>query len=209
MFHIVEVPFLAVGLGDFLSPKALNLHVNKHHQAYVDTANKMLSSEGGDPKYAQFRGKTLEEIIKTAEGPLFNNCSQHFHHSFFWLCLTNNKDHNIPSPKVIEFLRERFDGMDKFKEEFIAKASTLFGSGWCYLVLCKDANNDFVVEIKQYSNAENPIRNGEYPLLGIDTWEHAWYVDYENRKVEYFGKFFNYVNWNFVEMRLRNAKLIE
>ena len=207
MFHIVEVPFLAVGLGDFLSPHALDLHINKHHKSYVDTANKMLS-EDGDPKYAQFRGKTLEEIIKTAEGPLFNNCSQHFHHSFFWMCLTNNKEDNIPNQKVVDFLQDRFGSVDKFKEEFITKAVTLFGSGWCYFVLCKNENDDFVVEIKQYSNAENPIRNGEYPILGIDTWEHAWYADYENRKAEYFGKFFDYVNWSFVQKRLENAKLI-
>ena len=207
MFQIVRVPFLTVGLGDFLSPEALDLHVNKHHKSYVDAANKLLSSEG-DPKYAEFRGKTLEEIIKTAKGPLFNNCSQHFHHSFFWLCLTNNKEHNVPSSKVTSFLQDRFGSIDKFKEEFISKASTIFGSGWCYFVLFRNEKGQFVVEIKQYQNAENPISNGEYPILCIDVWEHAWYADYKNRKMDYFGKFFGYVNWIFVEQRLRMAKLI-
>jgi Fe-Mn family superoxide dismutase len=193
-FKITEVPFLSSGLPGFLTPHAVQIHVTKHHQAYVDFANKNVPG-------TEFEGKDIETILKTATGPLFNNVAQHYNHSFFWDCLTANK---TPIPVAVSaFLDKHFGTVDKFKADFVQKASTVFGSGWCYLTV----NADKSVTINQYSNAANPIKDGGYPFLTVDTWEHAWYIDYENRKAEYFGKFWDSVNWAFVEQRLQGAPL--
>jgi len=195
MFSIAPVPFLESGLEGFLTPHAVQIHVTKHHQAYVDNANKLVPA-------SPFAGKTMEEILQQSDGGIFNNVAQHFNHSFFWNCLSNEKPQMTPA--VHAFLEKNFESFDKFKEQFVQKASTVFGSGWCFLT--KTAENK--IEIRQYSNALNPIKEHGFPILCVDTWEHAWYIDYENRKAEYFAKFWNYVNWNFVESRLREAHLL-
>ena len=188
------VPYLESGLPGFLTPHAVQIHVTKHHQAYIDGGNKLVSG-------TEFEGKSIEEIIKKSTGPLFNNVAQHYNHSFFWKCLTP-KTVEIPK-KVAKFLTNNFTSVEKFKEMFTQKAMTVFGSGWCYLYKTKDGK----VEIGQYSNASNPVKEDGIPLLTVDTWEHAWYIDYENRKAEYFNKFWNYIDWNFVEERIKEAGL--
>lgn len=194
MFSLPQVPYLSTGLPGFLTPKALNLHINKHHAAYVDFANKNVPG-------SEFEGKTMEDIIKTASGPLFNNVAQIYNHNFFWECLTNKP---APMPaSVLSFLNKNFGSVDEFKKQFTAKASSLFGSGWCYLA----KNADGTISINQYSNALNPIKDNGFPILTVDTWEHSWYVDYENRKVEYFAKYWDCVNWTYVESRLKEGKL--
>jgi Fe-Mn family superoxide dismutase len=166
------------------------VHVTKHHQTYVDFLNKAIVG-------TDFEHKSLEEIVSTSTGALFNNAAQHYNHGFFWSCLTAEK---MDMPEMVEkFLAEHFGSVEEFKRQFIQKASTVFGSGWCYLTI----NSDGTVSINQYSNANNPIKDGGTPLLCVDTWEHSWYVDYENRKAEYFSKFWDSVNWNFVEHMLK------
>ena len=194
MFSLEAVPYLESGLPGFLTPHAVQVHVTKHHQAYIDTANKLIVGSG-------LEGKPMEEIIQKASGPLFNNVAQHYNHQFFWRCLTP-KQAPIP-PKVKEVLDKNFGSVEKFKEAFQGKASTLFGSGWCYLYKSKEGK----LEIGQYSNALNPVKDGGIPILAVDTWEHAWYIDYENRKAEYFNKFWNVVNWDYVAKRLSEARL--
>ncbi|EAY04946.1 iron superoxide dismutase, putative [Trichomonas vaginalis G3] len=194
MFTMEHPSYLKTGLPGFLTQHAVEIHVTKHHQAYIDTANKLIVGSG-------LEGKSIEEVIQKAQGPLFNNVAQHFNHSFFWKCLTPEKV-DVPS-KVADVLASNFESVEKFKETFTAKASTVFGSGWCYLYKNKDGK----CEIGQYSNAVNPVKDGHKPLLTVDTWEHAWYIDYENRKAEYFKNFWNHVNWNFVEQNMKNAGL--
>lgn len=195
MFSIKQAPYFSTGIPGFLSVHQLEIHVGKHHQAYVDFCNKNIPG-------SQFDGKSIEEIIKKATGPAFNNIAQHYNHSFFWECLTNQKN-EIPTA-VVGFLNKNFNSVDEFKKQFVQKASTIFGSGWCYLA--KNADN--TVSINQYSNAANPIKDNGIPILCVDTWEHAWYIDYENRKMEYFNKYWDAVDWEFVENRLKVAKLI-
>lgn len=192
MFKIDNISHLKNGLSGFLSPHQLDIHINKHHQAYVDFLNKNVPS-------SEFKGKPIDEIIKIASGPMFNNAGQHYNHSFFWKCLSSQKK-NVPS-NVKSFLDKNFSSVDKFKEQFTTKASTLFGSGWAYLYLNKDKKP----EIAQFQNAGCPIKDGGIPLLTIDTWEHAWYIDYENRKLEYFNKFWDFVDWDFVGKNLESA----
>ena len=194
MFTLEPVPFLETGLKEFLTPLAVNVHVTKHHQAYIDTANKLIQG-------TEFEGKTIEEVIQGAKGPLFNNVAQHYNHTYFWKCLTEEPV-EIPA-KVVEFLNNNFESVEKFKETFTQKAMTVFGSGWCYLYKTKEGK----VEIGQYSNAANPIVDGGFPILAVDTWEHSWYIDYKNVKADYFKNFWNHVNWNFVEQRITEAGL--
>ena len=194
MFSMETVPYLESGLPGFLTPHAVQVHVTKHHQAYIDTGNNLI-------KGTELDGKPIEEIIQKATGPLFNNVAQHYNHSFFWKCLTP-KAVDVPK-KVADVLAKNFESVEKFKETFTNKAMTVFGSGWCYLYKSKDGK----VEIGQYSNALNPVKDGGFPLLTVDTWEHAWYIDYENRKAEYFKKYWDHVDWHFVEERMKAANL--
>ena len=195
MFSVGNVPFLSTGIEGFLTKHAVEVHVTKHHQAYVDFANKNVPG-------TEFEGKKIEEIIQKASGPIFNNVAQHYNHAFFWNCLTAKKQ-EIPAG-VATFLSKHFESVDKFKEQFVQKASTVFGSGWCYLAQNKDKS----ISINQYSNAANPVKDFGTPLLCVDTWEHAWYIDYENRKAEYFAKFWDACNWEFLEKNLKDAQLI-
>jgi Fe-Mn family superoxide dismutase len=191
-FSIAPVPYLSTGIPGFLTAHAVQIHLTKHHQAYVDFANKNVP---GSP----FAGQPIEEILKNATGPLFNNVAQHYNHSFFWQGLSADPV-AIPD-SVTAFLNANFQSVDKFKADFVQKASTVFGSGWAFLTI----NADKTVSINQYSNAANPIKDGGYPILAVDTWEHAWYIDYENRKAEYFANFWKAVNWTFVATRIANA----
>ncbi|OHS97907.1 iron-containing superoxide dismutase [Tritrichomonas foetus] len=194
MFKIPDVPYLSTGIDGFLTQHAVEIHVTKHHQSYVDFCNKNIPE-------SEFHDMPLEEIIVKSEGPIFNNAAQHFNHSFFWDCLTGEKQ-EIPS-HVVEFLQKNFESVEKFKEQFIQKASTVFGSGWCFLA----QNADNTISINQYSNAGNPIKDGGRPILCVDTWEHSWYIDYENRKAEYFSKYWDAVNWEFVAKNIESLSL--
>jgi Fe-Mn family superoxide dismutase len=191
-FSIAPIPYLSTGIPGFLTAHAVQIHVTKHHQAYVDFANKNVPESG-------FAGQSIEDILKQATGPIFNNVAQHYNHSFFWEGLTADAV-AIPDT-VIAFLNANFQSVDNFKSQFVQKASTVFGSGWAFLTI----NADKSVSINQYSNAANPIKDGGYPILAVDTWEHAWYIDYENRKAEYFANFWKAVNWNFVAARIAGA----
>jgi Fe-Mn family superoxide dismutase len=191
-FSIAAVPYLSTGIPGFLTAHAVQIHVTKHHQAYVDFANKNVPT-------SEFAGQPIEDILKRATGPLFNNVAQHYNHSFFWEGLTAEPI-AIPD-SVTAFLNANFQSVDNFKTQFVQKASTVFGSGWAFLTI----NADKSVTINQYSNAANPIKDGGYPILAVDTWEHAWYIDYENRKAEYFANFWKAVNWKFVETRIAGA----
>ena len=183
---MITVPYLNTGLPGFLTQHAVEIHVKKHHQAYIDNANKLLN--GSD-----YEGKPITQIIQESSGALFNNVAQHYNHCFFWNCLSA-KIQQIPMD-LEEFFTNNFKSYDNFKAEFINKASTLFGSGWCYLY--KDTKTG-EFKIDQFTNANNPVKDGNIPILTVDTWEHSWYIDYENRKAEYFNKFFEHINWKFV-----------
>lgn len=195
MFELPKIPYLDTGIKGFLTPHAVQIHATKHHQAYIDNANKLVAGTENE-------GKSLEELCVTAVGGLFNNVAQIYNHNFFWNCLTAEYK-EIPE-EVEAFFEKNFGSLTNFKDEFATRASTLFGSGWCYLYVSKEGQ----IMIGHFANAHNPLKDGGFPLLTVDTWEHAWYIDYENRKAEYFKNFWTAVNWEFVGQRLREAKLI-
>jgi Fe-Mn family superoxide dismutase len=144
----------------------------------------------------EFENATLEDIIKKASGGIFNNAAQIWNHSFYWNCLSP-KGGGEPSGKLAEAIKAQFASFDSFKEKFTAAGVTLFGSGWAWLVKDADGKLEIVLE----SNAGNPMRNGLVPLLTIDVWEHAYYIDYQNRRPDYMTEIWKLIDWNAVAGR--------
>jgi superoxide dismutase, Fe-Mn family len=185
-FELPKLPFAKDALKPYISEETLEYHYGKHHQAYVTNLNKLIVG-------TEFENKTLLDIVKTSTGGIFNNAAQHLNHTFYWECLMPNSSAK-PSENLIAGINKTFGSFDKFKEEFTKAASTLFGSGWTWLV--KDKNG--VLSIVSTSNAGNPVVDGKIPLLTCDVWEHAYYIDYRNVRVKYIEAFWGIVNWDFV-----------
>jgi len=178
------------GLEPFISKTTLEFLYGKHHQAYVTNLNKLVPG-------TKFENATLEEIIKEATGGIFNNGAQVWNHSFYWNCLKPGSD-SQPSGKLLDLISRDFGSFETFKEKFTAAAATLFGSGWAWL--CSDDAGK--LHIIQESNAGNPLRDGYKPLLTCDVWEHAYYLDKQNRRPDYIGDFWKLVDWDAVAGRL-------
>lgn len=188
-FTLPALPFANNALEPHISKQTIDFHYGKHHQTYVDNLNKLI--EGTD-----YEGKTLEEIIKTSKGGIFNNAAQVYNHTFYWNCLTPNGS-DLPTGALKEAIEKQFGSFDKFKEDFTAAAVGLFGSGWAWLV--KKADN--TLEIVQTSNAENPLTDNKTPLLTCDVWEHAYYLDKQNRRAAYLEDFWKIVDWQKMSAR--------
>lgn len=185
-----ELPYSNDALSPFLSPETLSFHYGKHHQAYVNKLNELI--EG-----TEFAESSLEQIIKKASGAIFNNAAQIWNHTFYWNGLSP-KSIKTPRGKIAEKINEKWSSFDKFKEEFTQKATTNFGSGWTWLVKNKKGS----LEIINTSNAGNPMTDGATPLLTLDVWEHAYYIDYRNARPTYIQEFWNYINWDFVNSHM-------
>ncbi len=184
-----QLPYNKEALEPHISARTLEYHHGKHHKTYVDKLNGLIP---GTP----FEDATLEEIITNAEGGLFNNGAQVWNHTFFWESLSPNGG-GMPSGKLSDAIEEQFGSFDQFKEEFTKAAATLFGSGWCWLAM----NPDGKLEILPESNAGNPIRAGKKPLLTCDVWEHAYYLDYQNRRPDFLEAFWKIIDWKMVDER--------
>ncbi len=188
--QLPDLPFGPNDLEPFLSAETLEFHHGKHHKAYVDNLNKLTA---GTPQ----EKASLEDLIKTADGGVFNNAAQVWNHSFYWKCLKAGGG-AAPSADFEAKLAEAFGSFDDFKSKFSQAAVGQFGSGWAWLV----KNADGSLAITTSANAENPIRNGQTPLLTCDVWEHAYYVDFRNARPKYLEDFWGWVNWEFVESNL-------
>jgi len=189
MFTLPELPYSINGLEPFISAKTIEFHHGRHHMTYVNNLNKLVVD-------TEFENASLEDIIKKADGAIFNNGAQVWNHTFYWYSLIPNGK-SLESAELIHAINKKFGSFDKFKEEFTNACLTLFGSGWAWLV--KNANGE--LEIVKESNAGNPMRNGFTPLLTCDVWEHAYYLDYQNRRPDYVNEFWKYVNWEVVGKR--------
>lgn len=187
---LMELPFAKDALKGFLSPETLEFHYGKHHQTYVTKLNELLPGSG-------FEDSSLEEIMMKSSGPIFNNAAQVWNHDFYWKCLS--PETQKPGPKTLRLVEQTWGNFENFKKEFDTKATTLFGSGWAWLVFDSSSQK---LAIVQTSNAENPMRNGQAPILTCDVWEHAYYIDYRNSRANYLAKWWDHVNWDFVEARL-------
>ena len=185
-FELPKLPYDKSALEPHISAETLEYHYGKHHAAYVTNLNKMV--EGTDNA-----SKSLEDIIKTSEGGLFNNAAQVWNHTFYWNCMAPNAG-GEPTGAVAEAINKAFGSFAEFKEQFSTAAKTQFGSGWAWLV----KNTDGSLAIVKTGNAETPVTGDATPLLTCDVWEHAYYVDYRNARPKYVEAFWNLVNWDFV-----------
>lgn len=192
MKHLLpELPYALDALAPAMSADTLNYHYGKHLQTYLDNVNRMIE---GTP----FADMKLKDMITKAQGALYNNAAQAFNHIIFFKQLTPTP--TTISPLLTQALVARFGSVDAFKSEFSNAAATLFGSGWVWLAL--DANN--VLQIVPEPNAGNPITRNMRPLMCIDVWEHAYYLDYQNRRGDYIKNFWNLVNWDYTEKRMQD-----
>lgn len=192
MKHLLpELPYALDALAPIMSADTLNYHYGKHLQTYLDNVNRMIE---GTP----FADMKLKDMITKAQGALYNNAAQAFNHIIFFKQLTPTP--TTISPLLTQALVARFGSVDAFKSEFSNAAVTLFGSGWVWLAL--DANN--VLQIVPEPNAGNPITRNMRPLMCIDVWEHAYYLDYQNRRGDYIKNFWNLVYWDYIEKRMQD-----
>ncbi|MHB1205062.1 MAG: superoxide dismutase [Rhodospirillaceae bacterium] len=193
-------------LAPFISAKTLEFHHGKHHQAYVDKANKLVS-ESGD---SELRDNVIEHIVVRAArrpelGELFNNAAQAWNHSFFWQCLAPVSSKagtpQRPSGVLADKLKADLGGYEGFTKQFEEAATKQFGSGWAWLVL--DCGK---LKVTKTGNADTPLIHGQIPLLTLDVWEHAYYLDYQNRRPDYIKAVIqNLLNWDFAEANLNHA----
>lgn len=187
--ELPALPYAIDALEPHLSRETLEYHHGKHHQAYVDKLNKLV---GG----TEYERMSVEKIIKRATGPIFNNAAQIFNHSFYWNCLTPGGG-TSPPERLAAALSDSFGSVDTFKQEFTTKALAHFGSGWVWLV----KGDGSQLRVEALSNAETPLEDDNLPLLTCDVWEHAYYIDYRNRRPDYVEAFWKLVNWEFVSVR--------
>ncbi|WP_428623623.1 superoxide dismutase [Sedimenticola sp.] len=184
-YELPPLPYAQDALEPVLSKETLEYHYGKHHQTYVTNLNNLV-------KGTEFEGASLEDIVLKASGGLFNNAAQIWNHTFYWNCLCPGG--TAPSSELSAAIDSAFGSMDEFKKQFSASAAGNFGSGWTWLV----KNSDGSLAIVNTSNAANPMTDGKTPLLTIDVWEHAYYIDYRNARPKYLESIWGIVNWEYV-----------
>lgn len=189
-FELMTLPYAPEALEPVISRETIALHHGKHLQTYVNNLNGLLP---GTP----FEDMPLEEIVRKAEGGIFNNAGQILNHNLYFEALRAPRSENLPTGKTAEAISKQFGSFEAFQKEFAQKGATLFGSGWVWL--SKDKDGQLV--ITQEQNAQNPVTKGLKPLLTFDVWEHAYYVDYQNRRADHLSAMWQIVNWDVVEQR--------
>lgn len=190
-FELIQLPYAPNALEFAISAETISFHHGKHLQTYVNNLNGLLPGSG-------FEGLSLEEIVMKSEGGIFNNAGQILNHNLYFTQFCAPKEDNLPTGKIADAIRAQFGSFDSFKEEFEKKGTTLFGSGWVWL--SEDTNGQLV--ITQETNANNPITKGNTPLLTFDVWEHAYYLDYQNRRPAHLSALWQLINWEEVNRRL-------
>jgi superoxide dismutase, Fe-Mn family len=189
-FTLPQLPWPQDALAPLISKETISYHYGKHHAAYVANLNKLIR---GTP----YESMTLEEIIKKAPpGPLLNNAAQVWNHTFYWNCMAPHAG-GEPTGELAKAIQKSFGSLAAFKDQFTKTAVTLFGSGWAWLV----RNPDGSLAVLATHNADTPLTAGKTPLLCCDVWEHAYYIDYRNRRPDYVDAFWKLVDWKAVERR--------
>ena len=190
MYKLIELPYAQDALEPVISAQTLSFHHGKHLQTYVDNLNKLLPGSG-------MEDKTLEEIVATSSGAIFNNAGQILNHNMYFTQFAPNPA--APAGKVVDRIVKQWVSLDAFQAEFEAKGVGLFGSGWVWL----SAQSDGKLVITQETNAGNPVTKGLKPLLTFDVWEHAYYLDYQNRRAAHLSALWRIVNWKVIEERYK------
>lgn len=187
MFELPKLPYALDALEPHLSKETLEYHYGKHHQTYVTNLNNLT-------KDTEFSTMSLEDIILKASGGIFNNAAQVWNHTFYWLGFTPDSTLK-PTGTLAKAIDDTFGSFDEFKKQFTQSATTLFGSGWCWLV----KNQDGKLEIMNTGNADLPMKHGKKAILTCDVWEHAYYIDYRNVRASYLENFWKMINWETAE----------
>ncbi len=186
-FELPALPYEKNALAPHISEETLEYHYGKHHATYVNKLNDAV-------KGTDLENKSLEDIIKSEKGGLFNNAAQVWNHTFYWNCLSPNGG-GAPSGAIADAINDKWGSFEKFQEEFNASAAGNFGSGWTWLVKKSDGS----VDIMNTDDADTPVaHDGVTPLLTVDVWEHAYYIDYRNSRPNYLEAFWKLLNWDFV-----------
>lgn len=200
-YELPELPYAYDALEPHIDKETMNIHHTKHHNTYVTNVNNALAD------HSDLQGKSVEELIANLDAvpeairtAVRNNGGGHANHSLFWQILSANGGGN-PTGELASAIDAKFGSFDAFKEEFAKAATTRFGSGWAWLSV---ANGE--LEVSSTANQDSPIMEGKTPLLGLDVWEHAYYLNYQNRRPDYIGSFWNVVNWDEVSKRFSAAK---
>ena len=194
-FQKIKLPYNFDALSPYLSEKTMDFHYNKHHQGYIDKLNELV-------KDTDLENQALDDVIQTThqndQTKIFNSAAQAWNHNFFWQSIKPNGG-GEPIGDIKEKILQTFDSYENFKKEFTQAAVTLFGSGWVWLVL-----EGTRLKITQTSNADLPFIYSQQPLLTLDVWEHAYYLDYQNRRPDFIKAFLDHlINWNFAENNLQ------
>ncbi|MGI0141483.1 MAG: superoxide dismutase [Candidatus Micrarchaeales archaeon] len=199
-FELPQLPYAYNALAPFISEQTMKLHHDKHHQAYVDNLNKAIDLH---PEWGE---KSIEEIIKSYDkapddikNMLRNHGGGHYNHSLFWDIMSPKKEQSPPET-LSNMIKAQFGDIDSFKKQFGDGATKIFGSGWQWLVV-----DNGKLALTSTPNQDSPLTQNKIPILGLDVWEHAYYVDYQNRRADYISAWWNVVNWSNVETRLQNA----
>ena len=190
-FELIQLPYAPDALEPVISAQTIGFHHGKHLQAYVNNLNALLPGSG-------LEGLTLEEIVCKSEGGIFNNAGQILNHNLYFTQFRAPRADNVPTGRMAERISQQYGSFEAFKEEFQKKGATLFGSGWVWL----SADKDGKLVITQEPNASNPLTRGLTPLLTFDVWEHAYYLDYQNRRPDHLVALWQIVNWDEVNRRL-------
>ncbi|HZP12710.1 MAG TPA: superoxide dismutase [Nevskiaceae bacterium] len=193
VYKLPELPYPMEALEPAISRKTLLYHHDRHHRAYVTKLNELVV---GTP----FHGTPLEEIVRTAQGALFNNAAQAYNHAFYWNCLTPRQG-LAPSDGLRAAIKNSFGSPEHFIDQFRTSALAKFGSGWTWLVIKPDGS----LAIENTNDADTPLRHGRTPLLTCDVWEHAYYLDYQNERRRYVDAFLKVLNWAFVSQNFDAA----
>jgi len=189
-FELMALPYASEALEPVISKETVAFHHGKHLAGYVNNLNGLLES-------SPLAGLPLEEIVLKAEGGILNNAGQILNHNLYFGQFAAPKADNKPTGKLAEAIDKQFGSFEVFKEEFQKKGATLFGSGWVWL----SADKDGKLLITQETNAANPIQRGLKPLLTFDVWEHAYYLDYQNRRPDHLAALWQIINWEVIEKR--------
>lgn len=190
-----KLPYATDALEPVISQQTIDYHYGKHLQTYVNNLNNLLPG-------TEFEHRTLIDIVASApDSVLFNNAGQVLNHTLYFLQFSPAPAHKAPTGRLAEAIQQTYGSFDEFKKEFTAASVALFGSGWVWLSIDKDGR----LHITKEANGSNPVRRGYTPLLGFDVWEHAYYLDYQNRRADHINALWKIVDWDVVESRMSES----
>ena len=190
--ELIKLPYEANALEPVISQKTIEFHHGKHLQAYVNNLNNLIAG-------TKYENMSLEDIVKDSEGGIFNNAGQILNHNMYFQQFSPDAN-GRPDEILLEAIQAEWQTFENFQKEFNAAAASLFGSGWVWLAADKDKK----LSIQQESNAGNPLTKGIQPILCFDVWEHAYYLDYQNRRADHIAALWNIIDWNVIEERYRS-----